>query len=230
MVHSQCTQFIFVTGILPDSICVFGVEGDGDPVAGCYPDPDMCINIAAFLDVTWGELHAAQDGFGNRLRWTTLSETNNDYFQVERARDKLDFRPIGEVAAQPGDGPHTYRYFDPNPLPGANFYRLRQVDRDGQFSYSEVFDCLHTPTARVTLDAIVPLPDRRLVDVHFQAPPDAVIAISLYDLNGRHLLRRVNEWSHSDILTLDLSRLPAGAYFLSLHAEGEVVQKRFFLP
>ncbi len=73
------------------------------------------------------------------LRWSTAAETNNDYFTIERASDIEHFEPLLEV-----DGKGTtkelndYAVADPSPLYGRSYYRLKQTDFDGTFSYSSV--------------------------------------------------------------------------------------------
>lgn len=73
------------------------------------------------------------------LHWATASEQNNSHFSLERSTDS---RIFSEIATIPGggttDGPRTYTYTDRNPAPGVNYYRLKQVDYDGTFSYSPI--------------------------------------------------------------------------------------------
>lgn len=73
------------------------------------------------------------------LNWATATETNNDYFTIERSDDGENFE---KVTTQRGSGNSTitrsYQAVDPNPLPGYSYYRLKQTDFDGHYSYSEV--------------------------------------------------------------------------------------------
>ncbi len=73
------------------------------------------------------------------LKWTTASESNNDYFSIEKSDDGKEFVEIGFVKGS-GNSTSTkkYSYTDFNPKFPHNFYRLRQVDFDGQFDYSKV--------------------------------------------------------------------------------------------
>jgi hypothetical protein len=83
---------------MPDSVRVYGVEGGGNPVAGCYPDADMMINFTT-LAVEWGTVEGIGLEHSVKLKWSTLSETNTDLFLVERASDNGDFVEIGTVDA-----------------------------------------------------------------------------------------------------------------------------------
>jgi hypothetical protein len=74
-----------------------------------------------------------------KTRWATASETNNDYFTVERSADAIDFQPVGIVD---GSGQSNaliqYDFTDAEPLPGLSYYRLKQTDFDGSATYSEI--------------------------------------------------------------------------------------------
>ena len=70
--------------------------------------------------------------------WKTASELNNEYFTLERAGEDLSF---DEVSRQPGAGttkePRSYSAVDPYPYEGKSYYRLKQTDYDGTFTYSD---------------------------------------------------------------------------------------------
>lgn len=74
-----------------------------------------------------------------RLSWTTLNERNNDRFEIERSWDGESFEKIAQT---PGNGDtdqaSDYEFFDNSPLDGRSYYRLKQVDTDGEFAYTEV--------------------------------------------------------------------------------------------
>ncbi|MFA0964861.1 T9SS type A sorting domain-containing protein [Roseivirga sp. BDSF3-8] len=73
------------------------------------------------------------------LRWTTATEKNNDYFEVQHSADGTDFTTIGIVDGQ-GDSNEliNYSFIDHQPVLSNNYYRLKQVDFDGMFEYSKV--------------------------------------------------------------------------------------------
>lgn len=83
------------------------------------------------------------------LQWSTASETDNNYFEAERSPDGLQWQAIGRV---PGAGTspdsHFYSLQDNSPLPGTNYYRLKQVDFDGQFIYSPLAEAFFAGNLR----------------------------------------------------------------------------------
>jgi hypothetical protein len=73
------------------------------------------------------------------LNWTTMSEIRDDYFAIESGGDGITFREIGRVKATGGNsGKQNYTYTDHSAKESTAYYRLRQVDSDGQFSYFKV--------------------------------------------------------------------------------------------
>lgn len=71
------------------------------------------------------------------LNWSTASETNNSHFEVERSVDARDFETIGSVTGKgTTQATQQYTFYDEAPFRGLNYYRLKQVDYDGQFSHS----------------------------------------------------------------------------------------------
>jgi hypothetical protein len=74
----------------------------------------------------------------SQLDWVTSREFNVDHFEIERSEDGIHFRKIGSTAAQNTTGTNNYRYNDHLPLNGMAWYRIKSVDRDGQYSYSKV--------------------------------------------------------------------------------------------
>ena len=107
-------------------------------------------NLSAFSDFTGAGLtqplpvsllffEALANDNHVKTRWATASETNNDYFTVERSADAIDFQPVGIVD---GSGQSNaliqYAFTDAEPLPGLSYYRLKQTDFDGSATYSEI--------------------------------------------------------------------------------------------
>ncbi|HEY1038492.1 MAG TPA: hypothetical protein VGF30_03760, partial [Bacteroidia bacterium] len=74
-----------------------------------------------------------------QLKWQTASETNNNYFELQRSTDDLNFTDIARIdGAGNSNTLINYKYIDENPIQGNNYYRLKQVDFDGNFHYSPI--------------------------------------------------------------------------------------------
>ena len=73
------------------------------------------------------------------LAWTTVNETNNHHFDIEKSTGGIVFTVIGTIpASSASNTQNTYQFNDNAPLAGSNFYRIRQVDFDGKYSYSKI--------------------------------------------------------------------------------------------
>lgn len=101
----------------------------------CYslinPQPALPIKISDF------SLESEKDGVA--IRWTTASESNNDYFTIERMMPERSFEAIGTVSGAGNSSVlRNYDFIDHDPFPGINYYRLKQTDFDGGSTYTDV--------------------------------------------------------------------------------------------
>ena len=85
------------------------------------------------LPVEFGDVFGEWTSEGNRIFWETVSETDNEYFKVERSDDAIEFE---EIASIPGQGNSSvlthYSFFDPGVKEELTYYRIRQIDYDGK--------------------------------------------------------------------------------------------------
>lgn len=73
------------------------------------------------------------------INYTTASETNNDFFTIERSVDGLVFQSIGKIDGAGNSSKEiSYQFVDEKPMAGINYYRIKQTDFDGQYSYSDI--------------------------------------------------------------------------------------------
>ncbi|WP_454522503.1 Ig-like domain-containing protein [Dyadobacter jiangsuensis] len=93
----------------------------------------------AALPVTLVEFKAVREGSQALLSWTTTSETNSDYFEVEHSKDAKNWRAIGKVESF-GESAirHAYTFVHAGMAPGENYYRLKMVDKDQTYAYSGI--------------------------------------------------------------------------------------------
>lgn len=97
------------------------------------------IACATILPVELLNFTAEKEGNVSQLKWETASEENNNYFNVERLNANGEFEVIGQVAGHGSTSMYSYYAFvDESPLSGVNYYRLAQVDYNGNLSHSEI--------------------------------------------------------------------------------------------
>jgi hypothetical protein len=141
------------------------------------PPTPLPVKLTSFTGVREGE--------GARLNWSTSLESNSKLFQIERSGDGAHFLPIGTVAAQGNS--HVlvrYTFLDDQPLPGTNYYRLRQVDLDGKADYSRVAVVDFSTRLRIT-----PNPAHGTVYVTLGNTNGSAL-LSILDINGRTVLQQ----------------------------------------
>ncbi|WPP50100.1 T9SS type A sorting domain-containing protein [Catalinimonas niigatensis] len=158
------------------------------------------------------------------LNWATSSETNNDYFEIERSGNELDFKPIAQVKGA-GNSINNLEYIwvDDRPQSGASYYRLKQVDFDGQYSYSKII----TVTMSAVEEAVVlyPNPTKGQVYLYLEKDPGDVLPdISVLDLRGRKLQVNVKQESKNKFV-FDINHLSSGTYLVEiLYLENRIIK------
>jgi hypothetical protein len=106
---------------------------------GMLPQPNANIYIAGAddaLPVQWLHFDAKNQGETVILTWSTAAEVNNHHYMIERSADGINFTNLGSIKAKGNQQHNNYKHNDLQPLSGISYYRIRQVDKDGKFSYS----------------------------------------------------------------------------------------------
>lgn len=151
------------------------------------------------------------------LDWTTATETNNDFFTIERTRDGKDFEPVAVVN---GSGttsqPHSYATKDMKPYDGVSYYRLRQTDFNGKFSYSPL---RAVEQGRALSFILYPNPaspsDKVSINLSGVAKGSEV-QLKVFDVTGRQsICKTLVDGASSNVFDLELSELSAGVYFVT---------------
>ena len=152
------------------------------------------------------------------LEWTTSSEINNDYFQVERSTDGRNFTSLTQVT---GAGTTTlarhYTSTDTNPFAGLNYYRLKQVDVDGAFSYSNIV-VVELKSERVEL---FPNPVAGTLYLRMSEFKEELVQYQVTDITGRSMINGTTE-VNAGMVTISLDEVQsfqAGTYFVSIISE-----------
>jgi hypothetical protein len=121
----------------------------------------------------------------NQLSWSTATETNSQYFYIERSDDGVNFTSIGRKdGAGTTSQIHHYAFDDFSPMEGTNYYRLRQVDYNGAAMYSEVI-ALEFHRGNMTVTNVKPNPTNGEVNFDFNSPVESTIHIQITDVTGR---------------------------------------------
>jgi hypothetical protein len=160
----------------------------------------------------------------NHLYWETAQEVNTHHFDVEFSTDGADFTKVIEVAAKGNSSLKTLYQTPHIPVRTANvyYYRLKMVDVDGSYKYSNVITIRPSLKAFV-VSTVVPNPFVDQLKFTVTSTKSTPAVISLYDALGRlHYRSGKNlETGINTITIANLGKISAGAYLLEVDAEGD---------
>lgn len=163
---------------------------------------------------------------GNELSWTTYNEINNQHFEIERSINGKDYSRIAFVD---GKGTTTedqrYVYFD-NKAPAEAYYRLKQVDFNGEYAYSEVL-FLSRKNDVLKINSVTPNPAIDEATISFNTNAAGTATVTVTDMFGKLIsAKEVATIAGENTELLDLSAQAAGVYFVSVnYGEYSVVKK-----
>lgn len=190
--------------------------------AAGVPDPTPAtysLSWGSPLPIAMGAFTAAADGSKAKLSWVTLSEELNKGFDIERSADGRNWKQIAYVpsAAPGGHSSESLEYtaYDEQPLAGINYYRLKQSDLDGRFTYTEI--------RQVTFgkDNVIGVYPNPVSDVVYVKVNDwaKVAQVSLVDISGKTVYRTDNAAAG-----IDMRGRARGTYFLQvMQRNGETI-------
>jgi hypothetical protein len=167
------------------------------------------ISAASTLPVTWKYFTAICARNSTLLKWGTTDEKNNNYFAVERKDDNSQWMTVGNIqgAGTSGSG-KNYEFYDTSSAT-KNYYRLRQVDDDGNATYSKIVTASCT-VARTENFRVYPNPVSNVIKL------SGFVSGSKYQLinTSGHLVRSGHVGG--DVTDIYVSGLPRGNYFLQV--------------
>lgn len=168
------------------------------------------------LPVELMSFHAEKNVNQVDLKWETAGEINNDYFVVEKSKDSKEWFPVSNTkGAGNSSNNNEYSEVDLNPFDGISYYRLKQVDYDGHFSFSNI--------EKVDFDkkeSIIVYPNPTNGIVHFSFEEENISMIRVINSLGidvtSDLLKKQTSFNH---VALDFSILSNGLYYVQINSE-----------
>ncbi len=211
--------------ICADNITINGTyTGDGTKCSGPLP-----VELSHFT--------ANISGSAVKLNWKTETEVNNFGFEIERQVGGLQsavstFVKIGFVSGNGNsNSPKEYSFTDKNPTGGSKFqYRLKQIDNDGQFEYSDVVEVEIIPL-KFELSQNYPNPFNPSTAIRFSLPVQTQLKINIYNMLGelvKTLSEGIYEAGYYNI-TFDAAGLSSGTYIYRIESEKFRESKKMIL-
>ncbi len=169
------------------------------------------VDLSLLMPVTYlSAFNARQENGHISLEWSCSEQWNATLFEIQRSSDQLQWKSIQSLPVRQSNSEIThYRAYDTPPAPGWWYYRLKQHDADGSFSYSDVAKALFTGENALS---IFPNPSTGLLRAKLLAPPYSARLI-LQNALGQTVYQTELQSSDAE---LDLQHLPKGIYTLFL--------------
>lgn len=197
---------------------------DFDEIPGGFADlfyDEMEYTVAVLpVELQYFSTHCDKDKVN--IGWETASESNNDYFNIERSADGKNFNSIATIAGA-GNSTHSirYTYTDLKPLAGDSYYRLKQTDYNGEFEYSDIVISICN-AGSMGID-IFPNPFSLQTSLHAdKALSNATLII--YNSTGQ-AVKQFNNISGQDI-TIYREELTHGLYYIQLAIENKIISTK----
>lgn len=199
-------------------------------------------NVYAQAITSFGVLPVAMKSFtGTKkdntcdLNWTTISEINCTGFEIERASDKMVFSKIGKVNSKSVNGNSNislqYYFQDNTPLIGNNYYRLKQLDIDGNYKYSNIVMIKFDETSALSIQSIFPNPVVEFAEINLFSKFSGKCNIVLYDEAGRKINQFAKQLIYgNNIIDFNTTGLSKGIYIINVTTDnGLSVSKKLIV-
>jgi len=198
------------TNDMQKQVSTFSGGGGGGPVL--FPLP---VELLSFT--------ATKAGSVTDLAWTTASEENNSHFNVQKSTNGTDFELLGKVDTKAPNGNSAiklnYTSVDESPILGHNYYRLEQVDLDGQKHYSEILDVIWGVNG--DLVSIYPNPTNGSLNVDIATEKVSKVEVRVLDMTGRSILvKNATIVIGTNNVQMDLGDVAPGVYNVQVYTNG----------
>jgi len=185
--------------------------------------------VSAVIPVEWLSFNAETNNAFVQLDWATASEINSDYFEIQRSADAQRWNLVGKVAAQGFSNSETdYQYTDQTPYSGVNYYRLKQYDTNGLFSYSDIKK-VNLDDARSAMNVYPNPVSGNKMSLSLDQEIAVGSAINVYDRIGQVVKQYEVLDSGKNLIELDLQTLNNGIYYIELVNASMKVSKTFVI-
>ncbi len=213
---SDTTQTIYVAaaGVYAVTVITAG---------GCTSIDSVTVLMSTPLPVDLINFSAVEEHGRIFIQWTTASEINNDFFEVERSNDGVNWHSIFSIeGAGNSASVHHYSEIDEFPVEGINYYRLQQVDFDGTSAYSEIVALNFLKQKRdPVLISVFPNP----ANSHLNISAGENIFVQLVDVNGKAVFQP--RAVHANLnLEISIQQIPSGVYSFKIYRENNGFSER----
>jgi hypothetical protein len=179
------------------------------------------------LPVTLVEFTARKDRDSrNLVSWKTANEQNSSYFAVERSSDGRSFTEIGRVSStNRGAEVNQYSFSDVQPLFGANYYRLKMVDRDGSFRYSNIVLLGQKVTGSIQIENLALNASNGTMIIGLSTDREQRVSYSIVSTNGVVLSNQLVQLRPGFNRFISNAQLSNALYFVRVTANDQTITR-----
>jgi photosystem II stability/assembly factor-like uncharacterized protein len=210
----------FTEGI-PSSQLVYSLTGNPEDIVFAGTQSSGVYKGFEVVPVELTSFIATAQGNNVELKWETASETNSSGFDVERCTESLKWDKIGFVNGHGTTTEPQFYFFNDESLQSGKYqYRLKQVDYDGSFNYSETLVVNIGIADKFVLEQNYPNPFNPTTKIRFQIADRSFVSLKVFDVLGNEVITPVNEEKPEGKYEISFngSNLPSGVYFYKLTA------------
>lgn len=208
---------------------VLSASNNHDIIFLQYNSPSTCyakyVPFYSLLPLNIISFNGVNKGAKNVLSWQTTTEINTGYFSVERSGDGNHFSEIGKVAAKNSVAINNYNYEDAATSNTDVYYRLKETDKDGKVTYSNIINIHQTLNSSL---GIFPNPAIKNCTIYFNAVADGNSVLKIFDMNGMQQ-KQISLTAKQLSVTIDVSSFSAGTYFCKLQAAGKAFTQKLIV-
>ncbi|MEP0860498.1 MAG: T9SS type A sorting domain-containing protein [Ignavibacterium sp.] len=195
------------------------------------------IKLASVIPVELVSFNASVSGNDAELKWITATEINNKGFEIQRAMIVNELKDYSWEAAGfiNGNGTstetHIYSFIDKNLESGKYAYRLKQIDFDGSFEYSDIVEIEISNPEEFVLEQNYPNPFNPTTVISWQSPVGIHQTLRIYDVLGNEVATLVDEYRETGRFKVEFyaSNLASGLYFYKLTAGNYSATRKMIL-
>jgi hypothetical protein len=202
-----------ITNLTPGQVVTIGIDGN----AGANCTYGISASNTLPVPIELYDFKGTKTKDGVHLTWSTAAEINNDHFTIERSENAVDFYPINSVkGAGNSSKPINYSYDDHNPVNNVAYYRLKQTDHDGSYSYSRTIAVISVTDNKLS---VAPNPANDAVVITYNCGSSSEEVMNVYDNKGNIVMSKKLICSEGlNRTSVDISELNPGMYmvFVSL--------------
>jgi hypothetical protein len=181
------------------------------------------------LPITLLDFTVTKQADNAQLNWSTSSEENNMGFEIQRSTDQSGWTVLGFVAgAVNSQTEKDYQWLDKNLAAGTYYYRLRQVDLNGNSTFSKVVSVSFGGDGSLELMQNRPNPFNNTTTVNIVIPRAGMVQLILYDQMGRPVQQLLDEYKSPGTYSIQVNRngLSSGVYYYRMNALGQSIVRK----